>query len=100
MKNCGNHFHVAIGTQEFLADLERVATDRKFQGDVRDQALTLIDACASAFKDSRDVRLMGFVETHMMLLRAGISFPGRNVDNNVPIITPTAIIDSSIGTKG
>jgi len=86
MKNCSSHMHAAIGTKDFLEDLARIGTTPTVDGSVRDQALSFIEAVGIAFEG--DPYFATFPQVYLKLKGMGVDFPARDVDSNVPIVSP------------
>lgn len=89
MKNCHKRFHKHIIQKEFLLDMVKLAQGGKSlpPSPVREKTLTLIQRWADAYRGKEDLHVAA--EIYDQLCSKGIEMPAINLDDMVPMRTPT-----------
>jgi len=105
VKNCGSRVHREVGTQKFMAQMEKLARTYVQSSDrdaleVCDKSLDIVQAWGEAFLPKRNEFPL-FIDTYHSLKREGLPFRTAQYDENrAPIFTPEASAPANTGGLG
>eukprot|EP01137_Pigoraptor_chileana_P003168 Opistho-2@42988 len=91
VKNCGERFHVAVASKEFMAEFVRLVTSKNAVcNPAREKMLSLLQSWVDAFRGN--AKLAGIVDAYQNVRTQGVEFPAQDLDTLAPIHTPKATI--------